>query len=81
MTRMWTPDVIRFALLVGVSAAWCSVQLRLWWRAFRAQSLSVPLRVACLFPPVSVYVAFRKGARLSALLWLGLLIVYVALRL
>ena len=81
MARMWTPDVIRFALLVSVSAAWCGVQLRLWWRAFNARALPFHMRAACLFPPLTAYVAYRQGARVSALLWLALLVVYVALRL
>lgn len=76
---VWTPDVIRLALLIAIGASLVVQHLRLLRRALRTRSLSLMTRLSCLVPPVPVYVAFRYGARRSVWVWLVLVLLYAAL--
>ena len=79
MTPMWTPEVIRFGLLILIGASLIVQHLRLLRRALRTRSLSLMTRLSCLVPPVPVYIAFRYGARRSVWVWLVLVALYLAL--
>lgn len=80
MTRVLTPDVLRMAALLVVSAAWLLVQADLTLRALRAPLLSPFQRLLCLLPPFTLLFAYRLGARRRALLSVTLFVLYVAIR-
>jgi hypothetical protein len=76
---MLTWETLVLLALTGAGALLLLLQLLLLIRAVSARQLRPALRVLALFPPLSPFVAWRAGARLSVLLWAVVLMLYAAL--
>jgi hypothetical protein len=80
MRAVLTVDIVRFLLVLLVSAAWLVLHLDLFRRTATATLLSPLQRLLCIVPPVATYYAYRLGARRRAVLSVLLFVAYLALR-
>lgn len=80
MPTVLTPDVLRMAVLLVLSATWLLIHADLTLRALRARLLSPFQRLLCLLPPFTILFAYRLGARRRAVLSVALFVLYVAIR-
>jgi hypothetical protein len=66
---------------VATFGAWLFVHVVALARVLRSPDLGRRMKVASLFPLVTPWAAWRCGARVVAVLWAALAVLYVVLRL